>query len=344
MPSVSPQGLQTLVCSKASDVPSFVIDILFQDEVHSNVVLPTLLKCALLERMGTPLLGQLWIICFVWNGNICEIKLIATCTDGMMGKYPVFLYSPVPYSSLHSDPSIRTALDAAGRELFKNVSTRRVYSVFGVDILSRTFVEIWTKNTRIQPMAEPYYSSYISYCTPQTFINKSLTLPYGEYCDLRQATVNDRDGVARLNYIFAKDSEPFILTWEQAYREADELIHKGLVFVHTLGKEPKPAKIVSLVAFTRNTEKTATITKVVTDPEARGRKCAERLTRFVCHQLFTRGRKENIALFVGVNNPAAKVYQRVGFVGIGENPAPANGVEHWVEYGFDRQQVDLGHW
>lgn len=54
--------------------------------------------------------------------------------------------------------------------------------------------------------------------------------------------------------------------------------------------------------------------------------------------------KEAIALYVGVENPAAKVYQRVGFVGIGENPTPAKGVDPWVEYGFDTAQVDLGHW
>jgi hypothetical protein len=54
--------------------------------------------------------------------------------------------------------------------------------------------------------------------------------------------------------------------------------------------------------------------------------------------------KEKIALFVGVTNPAANVYQRVGFVGIGKGAAPAQGVDTWEELGFDRDQVDLGHW
>lgn len=57
--------------------------------------------------------------------------------------------------------------------------------------------------------------------------------------------------------------------------------------------------------------------------------------------LFESG-KENIALFVGVDNPAAKVYQRVGFDGIYN--APVEGVDQWVEYGFDSARVDMGLW
>ena len=45
------------------------------------------------------------------------------------------------------------------------------------------------------------------------------------------------------------------------------------------------------------------------------------------------------------NNPtAAKVYHRVGFVGLSEDEEPVEGVESWLELGFDQEKVDLGHW
>jgi hypothetical protein len=44
------------------------------------------------------------------------------------------------------------------------------------------------------------------------------------------------------------------------------------------------------------------------------------------------------------NIAAAKVYHRVGFVGLDENDYTAEGVEDWLEIGFDRKYVQLGHW
>lgn len=55
-------------------------------------------------------------------------------------------------------------------------------------------------------------------------------------------------------------------------------------------------------------------------------------------------RKDKVVLYVGNTNSAARVYSRVGFVGLDENSPPVAGVDHWVEIGFDRDQVQLGHW
>ena len=50
-------------------------------------------------------------------------------------------------------------------------------------------------------------------------------------------------------------------------------------------------------------------------------------------------------LYVAHNNPAAAgVYSRVGFVGFGPDSEPVEGVDSWLELGFDRKQVQLGHW
>jgi hypothetical protein len=55
--------------------------------------------------------------------------------------------------------------------------------------------------------------------------------------------------------------------------------------------------------------------------------------------------KESVVLYVGHDNPgAAKVYHRVGFLGLAGNADPVEGVDHWTEIGFDRTQVELGQW
>ena len=53
--------------------------------------------------------------------------------------------------------------------------------------------------------------------------------------------------------------------------------------------------------------------------------------------------KEMISLYVGTTDRARRVYADAGFIGLG-NSGVQEGIENWVETGFDRSQVDLGHW
>jgi len=55
--------------------------------------------------------------------------------------------------------------------------------------------------------------------------------------------------------------------------------------------------------------------------------------------------KENVVLYVAHDNPgAAKVYRRVGFVGLAKDGPAVEGVDPWLEIGFEPSQVQLGHW
>lgn len=50
-------------------------------------------------------------------------------------------------------------------------------------------------------------------------------------------------------------------------------------------------------------------------------------------------------LYVAHDNVgAASVYKRVGFVGLGRDASSVDGVDRWLEIGFDRSRVQLGHW
>ena len=59
--------------------------------------------------------------------------------------------------------------------------------------------------------------------------------------------------------------------------------------------------------------------------------------------MFDRGKKR-VTLYVGIENSARSVYAKVGFVGLGANDGPVEGVDRWLEIGFDPEHVDLGHW
>ena len=55
--------------------------------------------------------------------------------------------------------------------------------------------------------------------------------------------------------------------------------------------------------------------------------------------------REAVVLFVGCENPAARVYHRVGFQGLGTIiDGTIDNVDRWLEVGFNRNKVTLGHW
>lgn len=119
-----------------------------------------------------------------------------------------------------------------------------------------------------------------------------------------------------------------------------------MVWVHEARTPGQAKEIASIVAFTRNSDKVAAITKVCTNPKWRRRGCAERLVRRVCkHLLIGPGRKESVVLYVAHDNQAAtNVYRRVGFAGLSRDGPAVEGVDRWLEIGFDFAMVDLGHW
>jgi ribosomal protein S18 acetylase RimI-like enzyme len=51
---------------------------------------------------------------------------------------------------------------------------------------------------------------------------------------------------------------------------------------------------------------------------------------------------EQVVLYVGASkNSARKLYERVGFQDLREK---SPGAEYWLEIGFDKAKVEVGHW
>jgi len=163
-----------------------------------------------MEQRGSFTPNQLWIIIFT-SGRQPEVKLIASCTDGLTGNYPIFIFTPIPTQRIEHDKTILSSeLNILIRELLANVDRRRVYSVFALERLSRMFASLWMEATNIPVLRDPYYEAKISFLTAQTFKRHDPPLPPNETCNLRPAVRADREQVARLCYEFAAESVCFL--------------------------------------------------------------------------------------------------------------------------------------
>ncbi|KIM32322.1 hypothetical protein M408DRAFT_63256 [Serendipita vermifera MAFF 305830] len=303
-----------------------------------NVILPHAEKLATAQRAGHSLApGQFWIT--GWssgNGSNGELEFVLSCTEHHLGTYPLFLVYLRPL------PTIPTqTLDADMFELAKRLANivppTRVFSFYGQEAPIRALATHWSSVTGSKPVATPYYEASSSYCTQQTLVKGStLQLPNGH--EMRLARAEDASAIAQLCKEFADDSPPFTLTPARAMQEAQYMIKNRSVSVYTID-----GIVTTIVAVTRVSASVAGMTKVYTTPIYRGRGCAEKLVAHVCRSQLASG-MESVVLFVGHTLAAARVYHRVGFVGVG--PAKSSSytpdAENWLEIGF--HGTTLGHW
>ncbi|KAF9256748.1 hypothetical protein L218DRAFT_881128 [Marasmius fiardii PR-910] len=332
MPSrTTPVDFKVDAYTIASKIPMNVQNALSSHPVDTNCILPALLKALNTEHVSSlPPRGQLWIVC----QSVSGVELVLSCTNNFLGTYPIFIAGLCPLSIA----SLRPRIQEMVQRLLRITVLRRVYSVFAPDDIADIFAEAWTGETGIQIYREPYYAAKLSSCTRETLTGHDGEPDYY----LRPAESNDLDAVAQLCFAFARTSEPFFLSKDGAYTEAEYLIRNKLVWVHAV---PGHTGVASIVVFTRNCETNATITKVFTNPSYRGQGCAQRLVRRVTEHLLYTMNKTSVALYVAHDNGAAsRVYHNVGFVGLDGSDRTHHLAPSWKEIGFDRREVDLGHW
>lgn len=338
--SLFQKGTFTTTYDNASSIPVDVWSALESCPCNSNVILPHLLKCRQKEQNGSPTPeNQFWIVCSSYNPQP-TVEFILAVTTNDISTYPIFITTTCAYSELTPE-FLQPRIKKLAQALKDVVHRRRVYSVFSAEPITIAFCEEWSKLTGVRYDRTPYYHANITFCSSKSFVNRSLTIHPDNTFELRPARVDDLFKVAELCKGFSIEGEPFVLTDEAALEEARLLIQNKQVWVHAVRRgNSQDEEIASIAAFTRSSDTVSTITKVYTNPKWRSQGCAERLVRRVCKDLLMS--KEFVALYVAHSNPAAaKVYRRVGFVGLDK---PVEGVDSWMEIGFDRSQVSLGYW
>ena len=216
--------------SSADDFLSFTYPVLRRHEASSNIVLAHALK-----RVGaeTALSGYEFMSdddvdarfasvdpdCFtpqpsnsafwltLWTvsspSGPATLDLVLSCVNWSLGDYPIFLWTPHRASAASSAwlaPRIQQLAD----HLHSCIPPERVFSVFGMTSLVKSFARIWTQMTGFVIEAEPFYAALFSYCTAETLREGDTALPEGHR--LRKAVMADLEPVAQLCKEFADDS------------------------------------------------------------------------------------------------------------------------------------------
>ncbi|KAJ8517526.1 hypothetical protein ONZ45_g5311 [Pleurotus djamor] len=268
---------------RVSAIPPYVWDGLQKNEWYTNTILPHLLKRLKWESDGYAAKafdGEFWITCSTptsassSSSSEAALDLMLSCTNGPVGKYPIFIATTHPHSSLSPD-FLQERMAAIVDLLCQKTHPSRVYSVYAPKPISEAFAKEWSIRTGIRCEPEPYYDARVSYCTKGAFVDTPIKAS-NQRLEFRRADERDLVRVAELCYGFASESPPFEHTQESSEVESRALISHRLAWILLADDQ-----IVSLVAVTRNSAAVATITKVYTPPAFRGHKYAEKLVRHV---------------------------------------------------------------
>ena len=191
--------------SSASSLPETVWTILRSHAAAANTILPHAEKVLKAEKLSQPIDSQLWLVCFS-----PDIEFILSCTEGPLGTYPIFIFTPTPFNELDSK-DLDVAVSSLCQALLAAVGRQRVFSVFAVRPVTEAFVRQWSSLANIVPVAQPYYDAIFTFCTKNRLIDykrlaasrhvtphKSSRTSRNVTVDLRHASPKDIDRVAIL--------------------------------------------------------------------------------------------------------------------------------------------------
>ncbi|KAJ7492351.1 acyl-CoA N-acyltransferase [Mycena latifolia] len=343
----APAEVQTVVSqhNSAVDFLDATYPTLRRHELSANIVLAHALKRAPAEYVLTecqfltdadiqlPTSAQsmptsdFWLTVWSFTAKSTPVlDMVLSCLHSSLGNYPIFLWTPVEHSQGLLPPQwFSHRIGEVAARLHACVGPERVFSVFGIERLVDPFVQVWTGLTGFQTAPEPLYTAFFAFCTPHTF-KTPLSTPTQH--TVRRATIIDVEEAGRLCQEFANSSE-YPISTAQAMAEAEELIRKGQLWVY----ETDVGEIASICAVTRTSLHVSGITKVYTTPNWRRYGFAQELVQAVTRRLFECG-KHSVVLYVGCENSAKRVYERVGFL--------TEEADVCVELGF--VGTNVGHW
>ena len=363
------------IYDRASNLPPSVVDVLRLNARKANVILPTLEKALARGHAGQPQGGQVWITCSYSS----DVKFVLAITQGYMGPYPAFIFTTIPFDKL-TDQYIRPFISMLAQALAGAVPMQRIFSVFAVEPVTLIFVEEWARITGIQAYPEPYYAAKISHCTLASLDSRSTfdDAALGYY--LRPAVQADIPAIAKLCLLFAAAAVSVLVSCSflllilslSSLHSGCRRVERGKKqrYLFIIGKygsiqpETKPNKkrlhrlwhapaTARQLAQSRRSLLTLVCATAVVRSASSDMFANSKLSCFLGSWIFsnrayasllTTEGKESVVLYVAHDNPAANhVYGKVGFAGLGNGERVLD-VDPWMEIGFDRTKVVLGHW
>ena len=131
------------------------------------------------------------------------LDMVLACVRGTLGDYPIFLWTPKTHAPI-SPSWLMPRTELLAERLADIVPPRRVFSVFGMTPLVKSFTRYWSDLVKCPIDPEPFYAASYSYCNLETFKEAIDPLPCGD--NIRRAIVEDLAAVAQLCKEFADDS------------------------------------------------------------------------------------------------------------------------------------------
>ena len=207
MPSNAPQ-YNVEVYKSAHSLPKAAWEALYANPRGSNVILPYAKKARQSMESEPEASPNVWLVCSTFRPGsfTATVDFILSCTEGPLGSYPLFIYTPIPATELvplFYTPRLRNLI----RKLSQCVPPERVFSVFALDPIARCFASLWTRESGIalEQDAE-YYAAKLTYCNADTLQAGHLSPLHDVLYDLRPARESDVKNVAELCRDFATTS------------------------------------------------------------------------------------------------------------------------------------------
>src|SRR5215471_952647 len=99
MPALT-SATTTATYTAASSLPEAVWTSFKSNARNANIMDAHAAKALARERAGeVPSRDELWIVCYTNN----TIDFVLSCTNGPLGKYPIFIFTPLPYHQLSEE-------------------------------------------------------------------------------------------------------------------------------------------------------------------------------------------------------------------------------------------------
>lgn len=131
------------------------------------------------------------------------LDMVLSCVSWKLGDYPIFLWTPKNPTSV-SPPWLTPRVKLLAEHLLDIVPPCRVFSIFGMTPLVKSFTRYWSDLVKCAIEPEPFYAAYYSFCNPETFKESEDPLSRGD--SIRRANMEDLAAVAQLCKEFADDS------------------------------------------------------------------------------------------------------------------------------------------
>lgn len=205
---------QALAYRYAADLPEEVWHALSRIEGAANIILAFARKA--LHFPYDDVSEQLWIALY---DNTNSVEFVLSCTTGLLGTYPIFIVACKPSAQLAEDTAddgnLADSMLPLVLCLLEHVPPQRVFSVFAIAKVARSFAQIFEARTGTQHgiriLKDPYYDATFSFCTRETLRRSSEAVTsFGESegvnIALRRADMSHLQEIATLCRLFSETS------------------------------------------------------------------------------------------------------------------------------------------